>query len=93
MGCNVRKLICLLHKNPQRLTAQKLGNAIGGRLNNFWQWSDLSEGYVTSEELLNSCNLDETGKVFSHVKVTELIAETYVAAAQIYLYCRLLRFA
>jgi hypothetical protein len=85
--------MCVLHKNPQRPTAQKLGNAIRERLNNFWQWSDLSRGYATSEKLLNSCELDETGKVFSHVKVTELIAETYVAAAQIYLYCRLLRSA
>lgn len=74
------------------MTAQKLGSAIEQRLHNFWQWSDLSKGYATSQELLDSCELDENGKVSSCIKVTELVAESYVAAAQIYLYCRLLRF-
>lgn len=70
-----------------------MGSVITTRLENFWQWSDLSEGHASSQDLIDSCNLDENGKVFSPVKVTELIAETYVAAAQIYLFCRLLRFA
>jgi hypothetical protein len=80
-------------KDPQRLTAQKLASAISERLENFWQWSDLSEGYAASQELIHSCELDENGKVFSPVKTTELVAETYAAAAQIYLYCRLMRHA
>ncbi|KAK0744873.1 fungal-specific transcription factor domain-containing protein [Apiosordaria backusii] len=64
---------------------------IKDKLNNFRQWSDLSEGYQTSQELLDSCELDENGKVATNVKVTELIGESYVAAAQIYLQCRVFR--
>ena len=46
-----------------------------------------------AQELLDSCKLDEDGKVTTEAKVTELIAESYVAAAQIYLQCRLFRYA
>ncbi|KAM5464524.1 hypothetical protein MferCBS49748_005408 [Microsporum ferrugineum] len=60
-------------------------------LKSFHQWSELSDGYPSAEELLRSCDLDETGKVQTATKVTELTGETWVAAAQIYLYCRLLR--
>jgi hypothetical protein len=64
---------------------------MGERLNNFWQWSDLSYGYVTSQELIDSCILNEDGHVSDPIKATELLGETYAAAAQIYLYCRLMR--
>lgn len=60
-------------------------------LKTFHQWSELSEGYPSAEELLRSCDLDENGKVQTATKVTELTGETWVAAAQIYLHCRLLR--
>jgi hypothetical protein len=61
------------------------------RLINFRQFSELSEGYETRKALLDSCKLNSDGKVDSSVKVTELTAETWVAAAQIYLYCRFFR--
>lgn len=61
------------------------------RLVNFRQWSDLSDGYATRQELLDSCKLDSDGKVDCPAKVTELTAETWVAAAQIYLQCRFFR--
>jgi hypothetical protein len=60
------------------------------RLKNFWQWSELSEGYQTSDTLLESCDMGPDGKV-SDPKVTELTAECYVASAEVYLQCRLFR--
>lgn len=61
------------------------------RLAGFHQWSELSEGPTSVEALLDSCILDAAGKVDCPAKVTELIGEAYVAAAQIYLQCRLFR--
>jgi hypothetical protein len=61
------------------------------RLIDFRQFSELSEGYETRQALLDSCELNWDGKVNSSVKVTELTAETWVAAAQIYLSCRFFR--
>ena len=61
------------------------------RLRNFYQWSDLSEGHENTEALFQSCVLDENGKIFSAVSSCELTAESYVATAEIYLHCRLLR--
>jgi hypothetical protein len=64
---------------------------IGRGLINFRQFSDLSKGYETRKALLDSCKLNSDGKVDCPAKVTELTAETWVAAAQIYLYCRFFR--
>lgn len=61
------------------------------RLHNFRQWSDLSEGYDSPQALFDSCVLDETGKVVDAAMSIALNAESYVASAQIYLHCRLLR--
>ena len=63
------------------------------RLAGLRQWSDLSQGFASVEELMEACQLDENGKVDSPVRVTELIAETYVSAADIYLQCRVFRWA
>lgn len=60
-------------------------------LTNFRQWSEVSDGYANPEELLNSCELDEDGNVYSVAKITELTGQTWVSAAQIYLHCRLFR--
>ena len=68
-----------------------VGRELEKQLENFSQWSDLSEGHETCEALLTSCVLDGNGKVNSAERVTELVAETYVAAAQIYLQCRFFR--
>jgi hypothetical protein len=68
-----------------------VGKVIEDKLENFWQWFDLSERYDTSDAILASCTLDENGKVTTAEEVTRLIAESYVAAAQIYLQCRLFR--
>lgn len=38
-----------------------------------------------------SCVLNDSGHVSDATKATELLAETYAAAGQIYLYCRLMR--
>lgn len=78
-------------KHPDSPVNLSVGNAIADVLAKFWQWSGLSEGYETTEALFDSCIVDEHGKVSTREKVTELIAESYVAAAQIYLQCRLFR--
>ena len=62
------------------------------RLQNLWQWSDLSLGHASADELLASCVLDEKGQVNDPVKVTELSAHAWVPAAEIYLHCRVYRF-
>jgi len=80
-----------LLKHPSSDVIPVVGLEIEGKLHDFWQWSELSEGYETSQELLDSCELDESGKVTTRAKVTELVGESYVAAAQIYLQCRLFR--
>jgi hypothetical protein len=61
------------------------------RLENFHQWSDIHSGFATSEELLASCRLDENGKVTTAEEMTNIIAESYAASAQIYLHCRVFR--
>lgn len=60
------------------------------RLTNFRQWSDLSPGYATTKELLESCEFED-GLVTCPAKVTDLTGESWVAAAQIYLQCRFFR--
>jgi len=87
----ITHLSAKLYIDPRRMAARKLGAVIGTRLDNFWQWSGLSQGYSTTAELLASCELDENGKVFTATKVTELVAESCAASAQVYLYCRMMR--
>ena len=68
-----------------------MGHILESKLHNFQQWSDFSEAYITPEMMLAECKLDAAGKVMSPVDMTNIIAESYVAAAQIYLQCRLFR--
>jgi hypothetical protein len=69
-----------------------IAKEIENKLVDFQQWSDITpEGYISAEILLRTCDLDENGKVTTDVEVTNLIAESYVAAAHIYLQCRALR--
>lgn len=70
---------------------QIMGSVIADHLKNFWQRSDFSDGHATSQYFIASSILDENGKILSMVKVTEVVAESYAAAAQFHLYCRLLR--
>jgi len=63
-------------------------HALGRRLINFRQWSERSEGYHTTQALLDSCALDADGLVDSLAKATELTAEAWVQTARIYLQCR-----
>ncbi|KAH8590662.1 fungal-specific transcription factor domain-containing protein [Bisporella sp. PMI_857] len=77
-------------KYPNSDIIPTVGSAIEEVLSEFRQWSGLSEGCEGAEALFDSCELVD-GKVTTREKVTELIAESYVAAAQIYLHCRLFR--
>ena len=62
------------------------------KLKDFWQWCELSDGYSTSQELLDSCELDDEGNVIDAGKVTLLGAEAHAASARLYLQCRFKRF-
>ncbi|KAF2204245.1 hypothetical protein GQ43DRAFT_365052 [Delitschia confertaspora ATCC 74209] len=57
------------------------------KLKNLRQWSTITIG-LSSEEVLCSVHLTEDGKVQDPIDVTQLIAASYVEAAQIYLQCR-----
>ncbi|KAK6331487.1 hypothetical protein TWF730_004569 [Orbilia blumenaviensis] len=61
------------------------------RLERVQQWSELSEGYSHAQELLDACILDEDGLVKTKEEATDLIAESYIQAALIYLECRFFR--
>ena len=74
------------------MIAPMAGKVLEKRLHNFQQWSDFSEGYPSPEALLAGCQLDGAGKVTSPIAMTEIIAESYVASAQVYLQCRLFRY-
>lgn len=65
------------------------GRALESNLHDFWQFSELSAGFATSDKLLESCSPAEAPS--SAGQVTDLIAESYSAAAQIYLQCRLFK--
>jgi hypothetical protein len=85
--------LCGLMKDDPGSTIIPLGaRALRRRLKNFHQWSELSEGYNSPEALLKSCVLNDQGLVNSATKVTELTAEAWVQAAQIYLQCRFFRY-
>ncbi|KAI4190937.1 MAG: hypothetical protein L6R41_000456 [Letrouitia leprolyta] len=77
--------------NPLTMVAPMVGKIMESKLHNFQQWSDYAEAYITPEMMLAECKLDADGKVTSPVDMTNIIAESYVALAQIYLQCRLFR--
>jgi hypothetical protein len=64
---------------------------INDKLVNFRQWSELSEGYDTTQELLDSVVLGDDGLVDCGTKVTELSGEAWVQASRLYLQCRFFR--
>ncbi|KAK6342520.1 hypothetical protein TWF718_007923 [Orbilia javanica] len=78
-------------KEPRSNVWLNVGNKLRGRLESTRQWSELSNGYPDAKKLLDSCILDENGFVRTKEEVTDLIAESYVRAALIYLECRLFR--
>lgn len=64
---------------------------IGEKLVGFRQWSEISAGFPSEQELLDSCVLNENGQVSTKAEVTDLTAQAWVSAAQIYLQCRFYR--
>ena len=73
------------------MVIREVANLLLKRLCSFRQWSDLSDGHESTEALFGSCVLGPDGKIFSAISSCELTAESYVATAEIYLHCRLLR--
>ncbi|EGC41084.1 conserved hypothetical protein [Histoplasma capsulatum var. duboisii H88] len=78
-------------ENPHSIVTPIGALKIEEMLHDFRQRSELSEGYATTDALLESCILDVDGKVNTATKVTELTGETWVWAAKIYLHCRFFR--
>ena len=88
----ISHLAARLNRDPDSTVVPVAGKIVEDRLRDFQQWSDLSEGHATAEDLMESCVMDENGKVSCAATVNELTAESYVAMAQIYLHCRLFRY-
>lgn len=91
ISTNMSATLLTLRQNPAYRTSNKLAIDLEVVLDRTYQWSDITHGYESSSQLLENCDLDENDKVTTHEEVTDLIAECYKAAAQIYLQCRALR--
>ncbi|KAE9378263.1 hypothetical protein N431DRAFT_461797 [Stipitochalara longipes BDJ] len=87
----ITRFAARMNESPDSMILPHGARKLEARLTNFHQWSDLSPGYNTADELLTSCVLDTNGQVNCPAKITELTGETWVAAAQIYLQCRVFR--
>ncbi|OQV03217.1 Fungal specific transcription factor domain-containing protein isoform 4 [Cladophialophora immunda] len=87
----ITQLSARIMEDPDSSILPHAADAIMTQLTNFRQVSELSRGYETTDELLNACILDDRALVQCATKVTELTAETWVQAAQIYLCCRFYR--
>ncbi|EDN10496.1 predicted protein [Histoplasma mississippiense (nom. inval.)] len=64
-------------ENPHSIVTPIGALKIEEMLHDFHQRSELSEGYATTDALLESCILDVDGKVNTATKVTELTGETW----------------
>ncbi|KAK2590046.1 hypothetical protein QQS21_012274 [Conoideocrella luteorostrata] len=64
---------------------------IQSHLSNLRHWSTSSAWYGSVQELFDSCLLGTGESVNDLVKVTELTAQSYISATEIYLHCRFLR--
>ncbi|KAK4449072.1 fungal-specific transcription factor domain-containing protein [Podospora aff. communis PSN243] len=87
----ITHLAALLKKDPDSTIVPLAALKVRNRLAKFWQWSDDSLGYASGDELMQSCVLDEHGKVFDPVKVTDLSAYAWVPTAEMYLHMRVYR--
>lgn len=87
----ITRLCVEMKESPESIIIPMAATKIKDILDSFRQRSELSEGYATTAALLESCKLDENGKVFTPIKVTELSGEAWLCAAKIYLHCRFFR--
>jgi hypothetical protein len=87
----ITRLCAEMEKTPESVIIPMAATKINEMLNNLRQRSELSEGHATAVALFEACELDEKGKVFTPVRVTELSGEAWLCAAKIYLHCRFFR--
>ncbi|KAI8625002.1 fungal-specific transcription factor domain-containing protein, partial [Xylariaceae sp. FL1651] len=80
-----------LKDNPRSQVLPLIATKLFEKLNNFRQWSELSSGHESMAALLDSCDLDEQGKVHNPAQVVEVTGEIWVWCAKIYLQCRFFR--
>lgn len=88
----ITHLAARLDRHPNSVVVLLGAQEIDTRLRNFRQWSDLSDGYDSAEALFADCVTDASGKVDSTARITDLTGQAWLAAAQIYLYCRFYRY-
>ncbi|KAG7288721.1 hypothetical protein NEMBOFW57_005077 [Staphylotrichum longicolle] len=69
MFSQVTYFAALLKKDPESTVVPPAAVRLREKLKNFRQWSDLSLGYPSVEELFDSCNLDDNGQPRSHPHV------------------------
>ncbi|KAK5659444.1 hypothetical protein OQA88_645 [Cercophora sp. LCS_1] len=74
----ITHLAALMKQNPNSSVVPLAASKIKTRLSKMQQWCRWAEGtvwgYATAEELMNSCELDDGGKVQDGLKVTQLSA-------------------
>lgn len=79
-------------RNPDPDVIPVLGQTILDRISRLVQWSELSAGFESTEELLEACTTNAEGKIEEPWEMVALGAECWKQAAQIYLLCRLFRY-
>ena len=85
---------CLIFRqDPTSDVYPKAVEFIMNEIKTFHQWSELSPDYryESKQQLLDSCILDEDGRVTDAARATLLGAEAHAASIRIYLHCRFLR--
>ncbi|KAF2456597.1 fungal-specific transcription factor domain-containing protein [Lineolata rhizophorae] len=90
----ITQLASQMALEPSSVILPKGAEYIKSKLANLRQWSELSpetDGYASTEALLDSCVLNEHGVIECPKKMTDLGAEAWRIAAQIYLQCRFFR--
>lgn len=91
MFAQISQLCARAVEDPNSQVYLEAAKVIHERLGRLRQWSEISDGYQSAEELFDSCTLDSSSHVQTVAKVTELTAEAWRTAAQIYLVCRFFR--
>jgi ubiquinone biosynthesis protein Coq4 len=67
------------------------GQQLKVNLENLRQWTEVSRGYVNTQELLEKCVLGPDNVIECREKMTDLGAQAWRVAADIYLLCRFFR--
>ena len=84
-------LCARLEKDPTSISHQFIAKTLLDRLENFHQWSELSEGHASLSALLEACPVGSASTDNSAARITDIGAQAWVAALKVYLHCRFYR--